>query len=102
MCRYGVCEFEVDQLLRNEVFVDLYKIVKNGLLIGEPKYSIKNVEHLYRGKRETEVGSGGDSVVVYENWRVNPDGLTWQTSQVLKSIRDYNIDDCNREVDQEI
>lgn len=59
MCRYGVCEFEVDQLLRNEVFVDLYKIVKNGLRIGEPKYSIKNVEHLYRGKRETEVGSGG-------------------------------------------
>ncbi len=95
MCRYGVCELEVDQLLRNGVFVDLYKIVKNGLLIGEPKYSIKNVEHLYRGKRETEVGSGGDSVVVYENWRVNPDGLTWQTSKVLKSIRDYNIDDCN-------
>lgn len=95
MCRYGVCEFEVDQLLRNEVFVDLYKIVKNGLLIGEPKYSIKNVEHLYRGKRETEVGSGGDSVVVYENWRQNPDGLTWQDSKILKDIRDYNIDDCN-------
>ncbi|MCL9684951.1 TM0106 family RecB-like putative nuclease [Legionella maioricensis] len=95
MGRYGVCEYEVDQLLRNEVFVDLYKIVKGSLLIGEPRYSIKNVEHLYRTKRNTEVGSGGDSVVVYERWRENPDGDTWQTSKILKDIRDYNIDDCN-------
>ena len=95
MGRYGVCEYEVDQLLRNEVFVDLYKVVKGALILGEPRYSIKNVEHLYRGKRETEVGSAGDSVVVYERWRENPDGLTWETSPVLNSIRDYNIDDCH-------
>ncbi len=99
MSRYGICEEEVDQLLRNEVFVDLYKVVKGGMLVGEPKYSIKNVEHLYRGKRETEVGTGGDSVVVYEQWRDNfqkgLDGGTWQTSKVLNDIRDYNIDDCD-------
>ncbi|MBL7480572.1 TM0106 family RecB-like putative nuclease [Legionella bononiensis] len=95
MGKYGVCEFEVDQLLRNEVFVDLYKVVKGSLIIGEPRYSIKNVEHLYRGKRETEVGSGGDSVVVYERWRENPDGDTWHTSKILNDIREYNIDDCN-------
>lgn len=95
MGRYGVCEHEVDELLRNHVFVDLYKVVKNGLLIGTPNYSIKSVERLYRGKRETEVGNGGDSVVVYENWRQNPDGLTWQDSQILKAIRNYNIDDCD-------
>lgn len=95
MGRYGVCEYEVDQLLRNEVFVDLYKIVKGALLLGEPRYSIKNVEHLYRSKRDTEVGSGGDSVVVYERWRENPDGDTWKTSKILNDIRSYNIDDCN-------
>lgn len=99
MGRYGVCEYEVDQLLRNEVFVDLYKLVKGGLLLGEPRYSIKNVEHLYRGKRETEVGTGGDSVVVYELWRelnqLGEQGDTWQTSKILKDIRDYNIDDCD-------
>ena len=95
MGRYGIGEYEVDQLLRNEVFVDLYKIVKGALLLGEPRYSIKNVEHLYRNKRHTEVGSGGDSVVVYERWRENPDGDTWQTSKILNDIRDYNIDDCN-------
>lgn len=95
MGRYGICEEMVDALLRNEVFVDLYKIVKGSLLLGEPRYSIKNVEHLYRGKRDTEVGSGGDSVVVYERWRESPDGQTWEHSAILKSIRDYNIDDCN-------
>ncbi|WP_440616928.1 TM0106 family RecB-like putative nuclease [Cysteiniphilum sp. 6C5] len=99
MGRYGVCEYEVDQLLRNEVFVDLYKIVKGGILLGEPRYSIKNVEHLYRGKRQTEVGNGGDSVVVYEKWRnlntLGEEGDTWQSSKILNDIRDYNIDDCN-------
>jgi predicted RecB family nuclease len=99
MGRYGVCEYEVDQLLRNEVFIDLYKVVKGGLLLGEPRYSIKNVEHLYRGKRETEVANGGDSVVVYEQWRelnlIGEQGDTWQTSKILNDIRDYNVDDCD-------
>lgn len=95
MGRHGACEEEVDQLLRNNVFVDLYKIVKSGLRIGEPRYSIKNVEHLYRGKRDTEVGTGGDSVAVYDTWRENPDGDTWQSSKILNDIREYNIDDCN-------
>ena len=52
MGRYGVCEHEVDELLRNEVFVDLYKVVRRGVLVGEPRYSIKNVEHLQRQTRD--------------------------------------------------
>jgi predicted RecB family nuclease len=95
MGKYGVCEYEVDQLLRNEVFVDLYKVVKTSLIIGEPRYSIKNIEHLYRSHRETKVGSGSDSVVAYENWRNQPDGQSWQTSAILKHLRDYNRDDCD-------
>ena len=95
MGQHGVCEDMVDNLLRNHVFVDLYTVVRHGVLIGEPKYSIKNVEHIYRGKRATDVASGSDSIIVYEAWRENPDGETWETSAVLKSIRDYNIDDCD-------
>lgn len=99
MGRYGICEYEVDQLLRNEVFVDLYKIVKGSLRLGAPKYSIKNVEQLYRSKRNTEVGNGSDSIVVYDHWRQlleqGLEGDTWQTSKILNDIRDYNIDDCD-------
>ena len=99
MGRYGICEYEVDQLLRNEVFVDLYKVVRGGVRLGAPRYSIKNVELLYRNKRNTEVGDGGDSIVVYDQWRElhqqGKEGDTWQTSKILSDIRDYNIDDCD-------
>ena len=111
--RYQTRKDQVAQLLANHVFVDLYKVVKSGLLIGEPKYSIKNVEHLYRGKRITEVANGGDSIVFYENWHsngglenwneqahgyeswlANPDHFDWQQWTTLQEIRSYNIDDC--------
>ena len=104
---------EVAELLTAHVFIDLYKVVKNGLLIGEPKYSIKNVEHLYRGKRTTGVANGGESIVFYDNWReqggldewvnndkgyknwlANPDGFDWSEWKALDDIRSYNIDDC--------
>lgn len=51
---------QVDDLLRNEVFVDLYRIVRQGLRIGEDSYSIKAVERLYRPKRNTEVATAGE------------------------------------------
>ncbi len=104
---------EVAELLSSGVFIDLYKVVKNGLLIGEPRYSIKNVEHLYRGNRTTDVANGGESIVFYENWREsggqeswanddhgyqswlsNPDKFEWSAWPALNDIRDYNIDDC--------
>ena len=95
MGKHGTREHHVDTLLRNEVFVDLYNVVRHGVLVGEQSYSIKNVERLYRDKRDTDVATGMDSVAVYERWRELPDGDTWETSKVLKAIRDYNIDDCN-------
>jgi uncharacterized protein len=95
MGRYGTREQEVDDLLRNEVFVDLYTVVRQGLRIGEPSYSIKNVEHLYREKRKGEVAKATDSIVFYERWLEKRDGDTWQTSKTLKDIRDYNQDDCD-------
>src|ERR1035441_472910 len=68
MGRYGTREDEVDNLLRNEVFVDLYQVVRQGLRIGEPSYSIKDVEHLYREKRSGDVTAAGESIVYYANW----------------------------------
>ena len=85
---------EVDDLLRNEVFVDLFQIVRQGLQVGEPSYSIKYVEHLYREKRAGSVAKATDSVVFYERWIEAPDGEDWQTSSILNSIRNYNEEDC--------
>jgi len=95
---HGTRETELDDLLRNGVFVDLYAIVTHGLQVGEPRYSIKNVERLYRPGRATDVASGSDSVVVYDLWREaharGEESGDWRDSEVLKQIRDYNRDDC--------
>jgi uncharacterized protein len=94
MGRFGTREAEVDNLLRHGVLVDLYAVVRNGLRIGEPSYSIKNIEQLYREARTTDVVAGSDSVVYYESWIEQPDGVDWQASALLHAIREYNRDDC--------
>ncbi len=38
MGRYGSREAELDDLLRREVFVDLYRVVKGGLRVSRPGY----------------------------------------------------------------
>jgi uncharacterized protein len=95
MGKFGTREYEIDQLLRHERFVDLLKIVKQGLLIGEPGYSLKNVEHLYRGKREGEVSSAMDSVVWYYKWREHKEVDVQEADKLLDAIRHYNKEDCD-------
>ena len=90
---YG-CGDKLDDLLRNEVFVDLYRIVRQSMLVGEPRYSIKNIEHLYREKRSGEVTTAGGSVVEYRRWLDSKQGPTPGSSAILASIRDYNAEDC--------
>ncbi len=85
---------EVDKLLRNNVFIDLYKIVRKGLRIGEDSYSIKSVEQLYRPRRSTEVATAVDSIVQYARWLESKQSFSWKESRILKDIRDYNEDDC--------
>lgn len=98
MGKHGTREDEVDDLLRNEVFVDLYQIVKQGLRIGESSYSIKAIELLYRGKRSGEVASAGQSMVYYANWIESGESTDWKKSSTLQKIRDYNRDDCESTV----
>jgi predicted RecB family nuclease len=87
-------EEEIDQLLRNEVFVDLYRIVREAILLGEDSYSIKKIERLYRDKREGSVATAGDSIVEYANWIASGEAPHPSTSAILEGIRNYNEDDC--------
>ena len=92
--KYGLCEAEIDGMLNGGVFVDLFKVVRQGLLIGEPSYSLKYVERLYRGRREGDVATAGESMVFYQRWLMAQEGDTPATSAILKQIRDYNEQDC--------
>ncbi len=40
-CEYGTREEELDDLLRAEVFVDLYKVVAQGLRLSHESYGLK-------------------------------------------------------------
>ncbi len=86
--RHATGEQEIDKLLRDERFIDLFKVVRQSMLISKDSYSIKKVEAFYRGNRAGEVKKADDSIVVYEQWKVSQDPT------LLKSIEDYNKEDC--------
>ena len=46
MGRFATCEDEVDDLFRRGVFVDLYRVVRQGVRAGVESYSIKRLEPL--------------------------------------------------------
>jgi predicted RecB family nuclease len=94
MSQYGTRERQVDALLRGEVFVDLYQVVRQAVRIGEPRYSLKNVERLYRARREGDVSTAGESIAEFARWLEDPDGPSWRESPILADIRRYNRDDC--------
>ncbi|MCJ2126995.1 TM0106 family RecB-like putative nuclease [Methylobacterium sp. J-077] len=85
---HAVAETAVDDLLREGRMVDLYRVVREGVRVGEASYSIKSLERFYMPPRTTEVTSGGDSLVLYDRWRTTGD------ASALTAIHDYNRDDC--------
>ncbi|MBV8375031.1 MAG: TM0106 family RecB-like putative nuclease, partial [Candidatus Eremiobacteraeota bacterium] len=85
---YASRERELDDLLRNGVFVDLYTVVRQSLRISQPSYSIKKLEAFYGMMRRTNVQRGDDSIVMFESWLVSKD------EAILADIGRYNEDDC--------
>ena len=94
MGKYATRETEVDDLLRAGIFVDLYTVVRQALIVGTPSYSLKEIEKLCSSSREGAVTTASGSMVAYEQWLNEQDGLTWRESQILAGIRDYNRVDC--------
>jgi uncharacterized protein len=86
--KYGIGEAFLDRLLRERRFVDLFAVVRGGLIGSERNYSIKSMEAFYGRVREGEVKTAGGSVVAYERWRESQD------QQILDEIEDYNRVDC--------
>jgi predicted RecB family nuclease len=78
------------------VFVDLYTVVRQGLIVGTPSYSLKDIERLYMDVREGKVTTAVGSVVAYHHWLENGERQGWRESEILKEIRDYNEVDCVR------
>ena len=87
MSLHGTREEDVDNLLRLRKLVDLYAVVREGLRVGEPSYSIKSIERFYSAARQGDVKTAGASIVFYEQWKETGDAA------LLQAIEDYNKDD---------
>ncbi len=93
--KHATREWEVDQILRYDILVDLYTVVRQGMVIGTPSYSLKEIEHLYMPARTEEVTSAGGSVVEYQKWIDSGEPGDWRESPRLNALRDYNRVDCD-------
>lgn len=94
--RHGVGEEQVDDLLRGNVLVDLYPIVKKSIRIGSRSYSIKKLEPLYMGADHREgVDNAADSIEKYVEARLlEARGEQDAAAAVLRDIEQYNTYDC--------
>jgi uncharacterized protein len=86
--QHGTREQEVDDFLRQEVLVDLYRIVKQSLRASTDSYSIKAIEKIYGFERTAEVAGGDESVVRFEEWVETGDDT------ILEEVERYNEEDC--------
>ncbi len=81
-------EEEIDRLLRGEVLVDLFAVVRQAIAISEDGYGLKKVEKFYQLIRGTDVKKGDESIVMFERWLQHGDRA------ILDDIEAYNQDDC--------
>jgi uncharacterized protein len=100
--RHGVGEEQLDELLRRNVLVDLYPIVKKSIRVSSSSYSLKKLEPLYMGElyRDSEVTNAADSITAYVRYTELRDaGRTDAAAALaaeaqLREIADYNEYDC--------
>ncbi|MFE3290337.1 TM0106 family RecB-like putative nuclease [Rhodococcus sp. NPDC059234] len=95
--RYGVGEDAVDTLLRENVLVDLYPVVRATIRVGARSYSIKKLEPLYMGDelRGGDVTDAAASIVAYADFcELRDAGRDVQAQELLDGIADYNEYDC--------
>ncbi len=101
MGRHATREEEVDRLLRGDVFVDLYRAVRQGLRASVESYSIKKLEPLYGLERQVDLRDAGSSIVAFETWLAGIETgsapaatRSPRTDESLLRIQGYNRDDC--------
>ena len=94
MSRHGTREEEVDHLLRNEVLVDLYRVVRQGIRLSTDSYSLKKVERLYMPAREESIADAAGSMVMYERWLTSREDGGDGDASLLEEIALYNERDC--------
>ena len=93
MGRYATRENEVDNLLRAEIFVDLFSVVRHGIRASVESYSIKKLEPLYSFVRTVPLEDVG-RVMARTQARLEMADSAGVPDSDKAAIKGYNRDDC--------
>jgi uncharacterized protein len=92
MGRFATREDEVDDLFRRGVFVDLYRVVRQGIRAGVESYSIKRLEPLCGYARRVDLRVATEGLIAFEAGL--EDGSAPGDVVRQQVIAGYNEDDC--------
>jgi predicted RecB family nuclease len=93
MGRHATREAEVDRMLRAELFVDLYAVVRRSVRASVERYSIKDLEPFYHFTRAVELNDARTNLRVIE--RALELGATDAIAPKIRAaVEGYNRDDC--------
>ena len=93
MSRYATREDEVDRLLRGRVFVDLHRVVRQGLRASVESYSIKELEPFYGFARALDLATATRALIEVEAQLESADAAD-VPDPLRTQIEGYNRDDC--------
>jgi len=92
MGRFATREDEVDDLFRLGVFVDLYRVVRQGVQAGVENYSIKRLEPLCGYRRQVDLREATENLIAFE--AALEDGTAAGDAARQRVVAGYNEDDC--------
>jgi len=92
MGRFATREDEVDDLFRLGVFVDLYRVVRQGVRAGVESYSIKRLEPLCGYTRQVDLREATLNLIAFE--AALEDRTAAGDGERQRVVAGYNEDDC--------
>ena len=92
MGRFATREDEVDDLFRRGVFVDLYRVVRQGVRAGVESYSIKRLEPLVGYTRQMDLRQATENLISFD--AALEDQTAQEAGETKRVVAAYNEDDC--------
>lgn len=91
--QHSTCVDEVDELLRGEVLVDMFRAVRQGLRASVESYSIKKLETFYEYKRDVNLPEANLALQTFQTLLAFGPGEE-NLDDIKTAIEGYNRDDC--------
>ena len=92
--QHSTCVDEVDELLRGEVLVDMFRAVRQGLRASVESYSIKKLEPFYEYQRDVNLPDANLALHTFQTVLAFGPGEGSTPEACVPAIEGYNRDDC--------